>query len=150
MTGTVKADGGLALRKGPGFGYARIKYIADGTKVTILEQKSDGDTTWGKISEGWISMKYVVLDKAEVKPETKPETTPEPTTPAEPKVENTAVTGTVKADGGLAVRGGAGLNYAIKKYLANGSKVTVTEIKDVNGTKWGYMGEGWICMDYVK
>ena len=146
LTGTVKADGGLALRKGPGFSYARIKYIADGTKVTILEQKTDGDTTWGRISEGWISMKYVVLDNAEAEPET----TPEPTTPAEPEQNNTAVTGTVKADGGLAVRGGAGLNYAIKKYLPNGSQVTVTEQKDVNGTKWGYMGEGWICMDYVK
>ena len=146
MTGVIKADGGLALRKGPGFSYARIKYIADGTKVTILEQKTDGDTTWGRISEGWISMKYVVLDQTESKPESKPEAT----TPTEPEKDDTTVTGTVKADGGLAVRGGAGLNYAIKKYLPNGSKVTITEQKDVNGTKWGYMGEGWICMDYVK
>ena len=159
LTGTIKAGGGLALRKGPGLGYARIKYIPNGTKVTILEQKKADNMTWGKISEGWISMNYVVLDQAETKPEaTEPETTeptkseatePETTAPTESKGEQTTITGTVKADGGLAVRGGAGTNYAVKKYIYNGSKVTVTEVKDVNGTKWGKVSEGWICMDYV-
>lgn len=156
LTGKIKASGGLALRKGPGFGYARIKYIANGTKVTILEQKKADNMTWGRISEGWISMNYVVLDKAETKPEaTTPETTvpettvPETTAPTESKGEQTSITGTVKADGGLAVRGGAGTTYAVKKYIYNGSKVTVTEVKDVNGTKWGKVSEGWICMDYV-
>ena len=71
VTGTIKANGGLALRKGPGTGYERIKYLPDGTKVTILEQQKAGSMTWGRISEGWISMSYVVLDAVESKPEEK-------------------------------------------------------------------------------
>ena len=156
VTGTVKASGGLALREGPGFGYARIRYIDDGTKVTILEQKTVGNMTWGRISEGWISMTYVVLDKAETKPEpTTPETTvPETTAPAEttPEAsqgEQTTQTGTVNARSGLSVRSGAGTTYAVKQYLSNGTKVTITEVKVTNGTKWGKISNGWICMDYV-
>lgn len=166
LTGKIKADGGLALRQGPGFGYARIRYLANGTKVTILEQKEAGGMNWGRISEGWISMNYVVLDKTEAKPEEKPaepETKPtEPETkPTEPSVpettapseeskgEQTNLTGTVKASGGLSVRTGAGTTYALKCYLYSGTKVTITEVKDVSGTKWGKISDGWICMDYV-
>ena len=56
VTGKVKANGGLAVRKGPGTGYARVKYLKNGAKVTILEQKKVGSMTWGRISSGWISM----------------------------------------------------------------------------------------------
>lgn len=163
LTGTIKADGGLALRKGPGFSYARIKYLANGTKVTILEQKKAEGVNWGRISEGWISMDYVVLDKTETKPEptepkptepkpTEPEETEPETKPTEPedtKTEQTKLTGKVKADGGLTVRRGAGTSYGILRYLDNGAKVTIVEVKDVSGTKWGNIGDGWVCMDYV-
>lgn len=167
LTGKIKADGGLALRQGPGFGYARIRYLANGTKVTILEQKEAGGMNWGRISEGWISMNYVVLDKAEptepetkptepetkpTEPETKPTepTVPETTAPSEePKGEQTKLTGTVKVSDGLSVRSGAGTTYSLKRYLYNGTKVTITEVKEVSGTKWGMIGDGWISMDYV-
>ena len=162
LTGKIKADGGLALRQGPGFGYARIRYLANGTKVTILEQKEAGGMNWGRISEGWISMNYVVLDKAEAEPTepetkpTEPETKPtEPTVPEttapseEPKGEQTKLTGTVKVNDGLSVRSGAGTTYSLKRYLYNGTKVTITEVKEVSGTKWGMIGDGWISMDYV-
>ena len=139
-SGTVKADGGLSLRQGPGTGYARIRYLANGTKVNILEQK-DG---WGRISDGWISMTYVVLDQAQSgsAPETVPPATTAPEAPA-------GKSGTVKVNDSLSVRTGAGTNNAIKRYLTNGTKITVTEEKDVGGTKWGNIGDGWVCLDYV-
>ena len=144
VTGTVKANGGLAVRKGPGTGYGVVKYLSNGAKVTITEQKKVGTMTWGKVSDGWISMTYVVLDKAQT---TTPETTvPETTTP---KTEESTLTGKVKVSDALSVRKGAGTTYAVVKYLYNGTKVTITEVKEVSGTKWGYMGSGWICMDYV-
>ena len=161
ITGTIKAEGGLALRKGPGLSYARIKYLANGTKVTILEQKKAEGINWGRISEGWISMDYVVLDKAETKPETKPteseKTEPEETKPAEPeetkpeesKPVETKLNGTVKVNDSLTVRRGAGTSYGILRYLSNGTKVTIVEVTEVNGTKWGNIGDGWVCMDYV-
>ena len=123
---------------------------------------------WGRISEGWISMDYVVLDKAETKPaepkptepkptepkptepeETKPEEKPEETKPEESKPAETKLTGTVKVNDGLSVRRGAGTSYGILRYLSNGTKVTIVEVTEVNGTKWGNIGDGWVCMDYV-
>ena len=144
VTGTVKANGGLAVRKGPGTGYGVVKYLSNGANVTITEQKKVGTMTWGKVSDGWISMNYVVLDKAQT---TTPETTvPETTTP---KTEESTLTGKVKVSDALSVRKGAGTSYAVVKYLYNGTKVTITKTQTVRGTKWGYMGSGWICMDYV-
>ena len=144
VTGTVKANGGLAVRKGPGTGYGVVKYLSNGAKVTITEQKKVGTMTWGKVSDGWISMTYVVLDKAQT---TTPETTvPETTTP---KTEESTLTGKVKVSDALSVRKGAGTSYAVVKYLYNGTKVTITKTQTVGGTKWGYIGSGWICMDYV-
>ena len=148
VTGKVKAEGGLNVRSGPGFNYDYISFCTNGQKVKITEQKTVGDVTWGKMSQGWISMKYVVLDKGTSAPET---TVPETTVPevTEPESEQTYLTGKVKAEGGLAVRRGAGTSYAAKEYLFDTCPVTITEVKEVNGTKWGYMGTGWICMNYV-
>lgn len=155
-TGTVKAEGGLNVRSGPGFNYDYISFCYNGQKVTVTEQQTVGGTTWGKISQGWISMKYVELDNGASIPETTvPETTvpevtePEPTEPEYSGSEQTYLTGNVKAEGGLAVRRGAGTSYAVKEYLFNTCPVTITEVQEVNGTKWGYMGSGWICMNYV-
>ena len=147
ITGTIKAEGGLAVRKGPGTGYEVVKYLDNGAKVTVTEQQKAGTTIWGKTADGWVSMKYVALDTDKTtNPEpTVPETTvPEPTEPSEKEV-----TGTVKVEDALSVRKGAGTSYAIVKYLYNGDKVTITEVKEVSGTKWGYIGSGWVCMDYV-
>ena len=144
VTGTIKANGGLALREGPGTGYPRIKYLPNGSKVTILEQKTVGSMTWGKISSGWISMSYVVLDQAEAKPETKPETT----TP-ETNGDQTKLTGRINVQESLRVRSNAGTNYAVVRYLGKDAKVTITQLKNAGGMEWGYIGDGWISMDYV-
>ena len=186
VTGTIKASGGLAMRKGPGTGYKVVKYLKNGAKVTILEQKTVGSMTWGRVEGGWISMNYVVLDTADPEPTvpettkpadpepTVPETTkpadPEPTVPEttkpadpEPTVPETTkpadpeptepetvkLTGKITASGGLAVRKGPGSSYAVRKYLSKGTKVTITQVQEVKGTKWGKISSGWISMSYV-
>ena len=245
VTGTVKANGGLALRTGPGTGYSLIRYLANGSRITVLEQSVVGSMTWGKLSDGWVSLSYVILDEPIPEPtepevtepevtepevtepettepettvpettvpettvpettvpevtvpevtvpettvpettvpevtvpeetipeETIPETTvPEETIPEETVPETTvpeetipeptipettapaapaSVSGTVKANGGLAVRNGAGTSYSVRRYLANGSRVTVTEQTTANGLTWGKISDGWICMNYV-
>ena len=63
LTGTVKVDSLLRVRKGPGSSYAITAYLSNQTKVEITEQRKVGETLWGKIDKGWISMDYVVLDK---------------------------------------------------------------------------------------
>ena len=107
--------------------------------MEILEQKTVGGTVWGRIDQGWISMDYVILDKA---PENPGQTEPAPETPA-------TKTMTVIADC-LLIRKGPGTNHAIVGYLYTGAKVEVLETKTVNGRDWARISRGWVCMDYLK
>ena len=59
---TVISENGLRVRSGAGTDYEIVGSLKYGTRVTILSQKTVGDTTWGEISTGWISMDYVSLD----------------------------------------------------------------------------------------
>lgn len=61
MNGTVIGNG-LNIRSGAGSDYPAVGSLNYGDRVTILEEKKVGDTTWGKISNGWISLDYVSLD----------------------------------------------------------------------------------------
>ncbi len=127
--GKVNVKDFLRVRKGPSTSTAVVGYLSPNETVTITEQKTSGSMTWGKISKGWISMDYIVLEKTET--ETKP------------------ITGTVKVNDFLRVRSGPGTSYAIAGYLAPNDKVEITEKKTVNGTVWGKISKGWISMDYV-
>ena len=60
-TGTITADG-LNIRSGPGTDYASVGSLNSGDRVTIFKQTTVGNTTWGNIDKGWISMDYVDLD----------------------------------------------------------------------------------------
>ena len=55
---TVTADC-LRVRKAPGTTNAITGYLYKGTKVEILKTQKVGNTTWGQVSKGWISMDYV-------------------------------------------------------------------------------------------
>lgn len=60
-SGTVTGND-LNIRSGPGTGYASVGSLNSGDTVTILYQLTVGDTTWGNIDKGWISMDYVSLN----------------------------------------------------------------------------------------
>ena len=73
-----------------------------------------------------------------------------PSTPSTPAPETPkTVTGTVKVNDYLRIRANAGTSYGILGYLKPNTKVTITAQKSVNGTPWGKIDKGWICMDYV-
>jgi len=161
VTGKVKlTSGGLNVRSGPSTGYSVVGSYANGAAVTILEQKIVGTMTWGRTDKGWISLTYVKLDQQTQEqppvqtPEQPPVQTPEQTptqTPEQQPVQTTSSVGTVSlTSGALRIRSGAGTNNAIVGNLYNGAKVTVTERKTVNGSQWGKIDKGWICLDYVK
>ena len=57
---TITGDN-LNIRSGPGTGYTSVGKLDSGDRVTILYEVTVGDTTWGNIKEGWISMDYVDL-----------------------------------------------------------------------------------------
>jgi len=56
---TVIADC-LNVRSAPGTSNSIVGYLYEGAKVTILEETMLGNTKWGRISNGWICMDYVV------------------------------------------------------------------------------------------
>lgn len=60
-SGTVIGNG-LNIRNGAGADYPAVGTLNYGDRVTILEKKTVGDTVWGKISQGWISLDFVSID----------------------------------------------------------------------------------------
>ena len=59
-TGTVTLKSStLNVRAGAGLGYKVVGYLVNGAKVTILETKVVDGMTWGRISNGWVSMDYI-------------------------------------------------------------------------------------------
>lgn len=60
-TGVITGDN-LNIRSGPGTNYNAVGSLNSGDAVTIYYEVTVGDTTWGNIPEGWISMDYVDLD----------------------------------------------------------------------------------------
>ncbi len=161
-TGVTTAES-LNIRKGAGTGYAKVGTYPMGSKITILETKMVGVSTWGRTDKGWISLNYVKLDP--VKEETKPDTTkPEETKPEETKPEETKPSqpettvppaepektmGTVTGNS-VRIRSGAGITYSVKGYVNKGDRVEILETKTVGTMTWGKTSKGWISMDYVK
>jgi uncharacterized protein YgiM (DUF1202 family) len=79
-------------------------------------------------------MTYVKLTETEAEPE---------------KPADESFVGTVTATC-LLIRQNAGTNYSIVGRLYQGEKVTILEVKTVNGMQWGRISNGWVCMDYIK
>ena len=132
--GTVTAGGGLNIRSGPGKGYDSVGSYAEGESVTILEQFTyDGDT-WGCTNKGSVSMAYVDTGTSNT---------------GSSGTSTDGQTATVSTESGLRVRSGAGTDYDVVGSLKYGTKVTILSKKTVDGTTWGEISTGWICMDYV-
>lgn len=142
-TGTVTSNDVLRIRSGAGTNYGVVGYLQPNTKVEILEQKTVGATTWGKVSKGWISMDYIKLDSTE---DGGNDTLPEDEWDEDDSTVSMVKTVNVSC---LLIRSGAGVDYSKVGYLYKGAKVTVTETKTVGKNVWGKIANGWICLDYT-
>lgn len=140
-TGTVTGNG-LNIRSGPGTGYAAVGSLSQGDRVSILEQFTYGNTTWGCIKNGWICMDYVDVDG-----DTSSNTTNNTYN------DNSSGSGTSMAatiiGNGVNIRSGPGTNYGTVGTLNNGDKITITAQQSGDGRTWGKMVLGWVCMDYL-
>ena len=132
VKGTVNVSSFLRIRSQAGTNYTIVGYLYPKDRVEILERKTVGNTVWGRISNGWIDLSYVILDGQSSAP-----SAPQSVT----KTVNTAC---------LRVRSQAGTGYSIVGYLYSGAKVTVYEQTTVGGSTWGKISNGWICLDYTK
>ena len=129
MTGCVANCDALNVRANAGTKYERVDRLPAGTKVTILETKQQGNTLWGRIDKGWISMDYVRLDGG--------------------SLPSGSFVGTVTANA-LRIRCAPGTSNAEVGMYTRGTQVVILEEKTVGSTVWGRTSKGWISMDYVK
>lgn len=130
--GRVTADA-LRIRPAAGAVNSILGFYYQNDMVMISEKVLVGSVYWGKTDKGWISLDYVSM-KSPMEESTQTDMTGEKT---------------VIADC-LRVRMATGTDSRIAELLYYGAKVTVLETKSVNGTIWGRVHNGWICMDYVK
>lgn len=132
VKGIITADA-LRVRSGPGTANAIVAFYYQNDVVTVSEQVLVNSVFWGKTSKGWINMDYVLTGSE--KEETSPATG--------------TGTKTVIADC-LRVRKEIGTSSRIAALLYYGDTVVILETKTVDGTLWGRVANGWVCMDYVK
>ena len=62
VTGRIVKCTTLNVRSGAGTHYPKVAKLTKGTKVEILEYTKVGKATWGRTTQGWISLYYVALD----------------------------------------------------------------------------------------
>jgi len=131
VEGTIIADA-LRIRSGPGTEYAIVGFYYENDTVVVFEQVLVDSVYWGKTETGWINLDYLVTDS-----------TAEESTPSDDGKEMTVIADCLR------VRKGIGTENRISALLYYGDKVTVLETETVDGTVWGRVYNGWICMDYV-
>ena len=127
IKGIIIADA-LRIRSGPGTEYPITGFYYQNEPVAVSEKVLVDSVYWGKTTTGWINMDYVQTENAP------------------PSAANNVKT--VIADC-LRVRKETRTDSRIAALLYYGDKVTVLETVTVDGTVWGRLDKGWICMDYV-
>jgi len=148
----------LNVRGGAGTNYPIVGALYLGDKVEITLQQTVGSTVWGKVPEGWISMKYVDLmdfEPEETPDDEKPEDNQQPENPNPPVEEeknpDVIATGTVVNCTTLRIRSGPGTKYEQVGSLPKGTRVAIYAKTTVKGQVWGQIDRGWICMTgYVQ
>ena len=129
IPGIVTSKTGLNIRSGPGTDYPVVTSYPSGSRIVILEQKTQNGVSWGRTDKGWVSMQYVKLE--------------------EKWCNENGVYATVISAGTLNIRAGAGVAYARVGSYNPGERIIIFEQTSVAGQKWGRTDKGWVCMDFV-
>lgn len=119
-----------------------------GKQLRIINTHTADGFLWGQVAKSetddtpvcWIALRYTNYESVK---NTAADTTTSET--------GTAVArATVKVNGYVNVRNGAGTDNQIVSSLANGTVVDLYEIKYVNGIRWGRSISGWFCLNYAS
>ena len=95
------------------------------------------------ITCGNVKVEYNVLclfPGVDIQPGWEP-TEPPPTDPPEERIVTSNY---------VNIRSGPAKDYDRVRQVHKGDKVLVYEEKDVKGTPWGRLEDGWICLTYTK
>lgn len=132
VEGKIIADA-LRIRSGPSTNNSIVGFYYQNDMVVISEKVLVDSVYWGKTVQGWINMDYVLTGSSS-----------EETSPPAVNGEKTVIADCLR------VRKEIGTDSRIAALLYYGDKVTVLETTTVDGTVWGRVDKGWICMDYVE
>lgn len=160
----VKVTGDVVnIRKGPGTNYGIATQVYRNDVLIVTHVTHLTNMKWGKVQDGWICLDYTNYDAVingsddtNAPSPTEP-TVPETSAPTEAPESNsdasqnqqTAISGVVRVNDLLRIRGGAGTEHATVGYLSNGQSVTILEQKTVGTMVWGRISRGWVSMDYI-
>ncbi len=143
--GTLTGWHYVNVRSGPGTNYPKVGSLNYGDRVEILEKTVVGGIEWGRYSGGWVCITdYLTLT-------TVTETTEAPTPPKPSVPETGKKTFAIVTTSSLNVRQGPGTNYGRVGYLTYGTRVEISEQREMGGVVWGKCEKGWICLtDYTR
>ena len=135
--GTIKTDGNVNVRKGPGLDYQSVGTVKAGKALEFDKTaKDERGVIWYHVKGGWISSKN--------------------TTQVSGSVSNEGAKNTVKAAGNMNLRKGPGLDYAEIGMMKKGqsAKYLGEKKKDSRGVAWykvSFNGKtGWVSSKYGK
>ena len=124
--------GGLNIRNGPGTSFSQVGRLAEYEAVIVDQTEWSDNREWGHIDRGWICMDFVVLG-----------------TP--PDVSNTYLVGYIIGSlEGVNVRSGPAVEYTQVGKVPLGKQVIVTKLCNNGVSEWGYIGDGWVCTEYIN
>lgn len=133
VVGVVTGAGVLNVRAGAGTEFEKVGSLEDGTKVAIYEQVQVGESTWGRIKIGWISMNYIQITDTGISESSTID----------------SIIATVTGEN-LNVRSGPGTGHDRVGSLTTGDKIQITEVRIVGESIWGKGAKGWVSMNYVQ
>lgn len=137
----------INVRSGAGTNYGVIASVKKNDKLTYIGEKTVNGTKWYNVQvngkTGWIIGTYSRLVS------TVTTTTTKKTTTTTAKASYIVITGNV-----VNVRAGAGTNYNVVTSVKKNQKLTYTDVKTVNNTKWYKVTvngkTGWVIGTYAK
>lgn len=127
----IESSGGLKIRSGPGTSYLEVGRLAPNEQVSIYEQMYGESYMWGRIDRGWVCMDYITIGTA-------PDYT-----------EVYKVGYIVGSEEGVNIRSGPAVSYDQIGRAYLGQQVIVTKLHNNGVSEWGYIGDGWVCTDYI-
>ena len=123
---------GRKVRTGPGTNYHSVNSLHYGTRVNILQRITVGDSTWGCINGGWISLNHVYIDGTEA---------------------DGAGEGTCNGNN-VNIRSGPGTNYAAVGTANLNDPIKIYCQIELGDRTWGYVEsgnvKGWMSMEYAN
>ena len=126
----------LNIRTGPGTIYSVAACVPKGTELTITATALRNGVTWGKCSQGWLSLAHTNYKPSTGTGEEEDDQTDSVQLPVGATVMNT-----------VTVYNGPHTSYPKRGSLSQGQQIQVLQLQNFLGKLWARFAGGWIRVD---